>query len=389
MSNSQLLEASFVDGLRIPHYVNGRLLDAEDLRAEQNAQFTRLGYLGQAVGYGVVHGLMTTQVGASAIQVTAGLGINREGTVLRLPGNITLNLSPQSTVVDLADETGRFQRCDLSVAGASTGPLADGAYLLAIMPATKLEGQAPLKGSPGSTLPPGCASRWEIDGLQFKTIRLVGFGAGGTGATNNNRRNLLAHWCFGSNQLQQLPVDPFVFGDDYGGLDRLSAADLTACDLPLAVFYWQGGKIAFVDAWPARRRLIASAPLLSWRGLMADKRVADAQARFMQFQNQVDVLLSAKTAGSTRALDYFRQLPPVGFLPIRPPTFLVEIIIAEIAKAIAEQTEVKVISEFTRNTTFAARWTFRARGHSACHGSGLANSEIDATVRLRVDDLLW
>lgn len=321
--SAQLLEATFVDGLRMPRYSNGRLLSAEDLQADQAATLTRLSRLGQAVGHGVVEGLMATQVGNTSVQVTAGLGLNRAGQLVRLPGTVTLNLAPTGGAAPVAPDASLFADCAfVSTNGGS--PLADGAYLLTITPVARPEGQAPLKSASGSGLPAGCAARWEVEGAQFKAIKLAAFGVGGSGATDKNRQNRLAHWCFGSEHLRRLPPDPFRFGDDYGGLATVPTADLTDCDLPLAVFYWQGAKVAFVDPWAVRRRLIRPLPATEWRGLLADRRVADAEARFLQFQDQVSRLLAAGGVAALKAADHFRYLPPVGYLPIRPPQFLVE-----------------------------------------------------------------
>lgn len=321
--SAQLLQATFVDGLRMPRYSNGRLLSAEDLQADQAATLTRLSRLGQAVGHGVVEGLTATQVGNTSVQVTAGLGLNRAGQLVRLPGAVTLNLAPTGGVAPVAPDASLFADCAfVSTNGGSA--LADGAYLLTITPVARPEGQAPLKSAPGGSLPTGCAARWEVEGAQFKAIKLAAFGVGGSGATDKNRQNRLAHWCFGSEHLRRLSPDPFRFGDDYGGLATVPTADLTDCDLPLAVFYWQGAKVAFVDPWAVRRRLIRPLPATEWRGLLADRRVADAEARFLQFQDQVSRLLAAGGVAALKAADHFRYLPPVGYLPIRPPQFLVE-----------------------------------------------------------------
>jgi len=179
MSNVNLLDATFGDGLRLPHYVNQRLLTAEDLRTDQGATLSRLGYLGKAVGHGIVEGLLVTQSGNAAVQIAAGLGINRAGTVLRLPGAVTLNLSPAVTPGKLADDAGRFQNCTVGTPVGPVASLSDGAYLLTMLPATQLEGAAPLKAAAGANLPAGCASRWETDGVQFKSVKLTTFGAGG------------------------------------------------------------------------------------------------------------------------------------------------------------------------------------------------------------------
>ncbi len=322
MSNSQFVSASFADGLKAPHYVNGRLLAAEDLRLEQEATLTRLGLAGKAAGHGVVEGLMVSAPpgAAASVQVMPGLGLNREGQPVRLPSAITLPLAPRAEPGIARDDAGRFKNCTFeTVDGGTTVP--GGAYLLTAAPASRLEGLSPLKAAAGSTAPPGCAARWEVEGLQFKAIRLTAFKHGDSGVTDANRRNLLAHWCYGSANLPALARDPFHFDPRYSGLDQIAAADLTPCDLPLAVFHWTGSALTFVDSWPARRRLVRPDALEHWQGLLSDKRPAESQARFLQFQEQIDILARGVTGGVSVA-SHFPFLPPVGFLPITPASLL-------------------------------------------------------------------
>jgi hypothetical protein len=334
MGNSQFLETNFENGLQAPHYFNGRLLSAEDLQADQRSILQRESWLGRASGYGVIEGLMVTQanttnvqINATSVQITAGIGLNRQGQIVRLPKDFILTLTPpaahaqQTPVTD----TGRFTSCDVqsTVRGDATPA---GIYLLTALPASHFEGLAPMKQMAGSVTmstssdSAGCGSKWEVEGIRFKIIPLTDFDPNAAGVTENNRRNLFAHWCFGSAVLPDEGLDPFHFSADFGGLDRLDLADLTPCDLPLAVFYWTGSKLTFVDAWSARRRLIRPDALATaqphWKGILSDQRLAEAQARFLQFQDHVQQLVDEKKANGVVMKDYFRFLPPVGFLPV-------------------------------------------------------------------------
>jgi hypothetical protein len=359
MSNSQLLTTSFDEGVRAPNYFNGRLLAAEDLKADQDAVLARQGWLGKACGYGVIEGLMVSQATSTSVLVTQGLGINRQGQVMHLQYDTTLAFSIQSTSSQTIDEAGRFKNCAFTPAGNGSS-LGDGAYLLTVIPASRLEGQAPMKAAAGSTSAPGCAGQWEVEGLQFKIIRLAGFEAAIPHTTESDRQNRLAHWCFGSQHLPELAADPFHFNDNFDAFDQLDPNDFTPCDLPLAVFYWISGALTFVDAWTARLRLVRpdaldetqetispgfrfqipaglspisavgtrvpsiiplSVPFIqiktrTWKGILSDKRVAEGQARFLQFQAQANSLINAGNVGSVRATDYFPWMPPAGFLPI-------------------------------------------------------------------------
>jgi len=374
MGNSQFIGTDLtgqLDGLHAPHYFNGRLLTAEDLQADQQAVLTRQAWLGKAAGYGVIEGLMVTKGGPTSIAITAGIGLNPQGEIIRLPGNIpSLPLTPQATDNQPPPDAGRFIPCNFQSTGSMSSTPA-GAYLLTAVPTSHFEGQVAMKAAAGSVMTstsngstsstPGCGSKWEVEGLQFKTIRLAGFDPNGSGVTDKNRRNLLAHWCYGSEHLPDLPLDPFHFNSDFGGLEQVDPADLTPCDLPLAVFYWTGTALSFVDVWSARHRLthpdildetqegavatiVEFLPLIgaftfrarrmflsggvtppervtqpktrTWKGIMSDKRVAVAQARFLQFQDQIQKFMDDGTASKIAAADYFRFLPPVSFLPI-------------------------------------------------------------------------
>lgn len=331
MSNSQLVGTSFIDGLRAPHYINGRLLAAEDLKADQEANLTRMAWLGKAAGAGIVEGLMVEQSGNN-VRVQKGLGLNREGQPVRLPGPITLSLqvTPDEQVVE---EAGRFHTCTLKP--GSVGGIAGGAYLLTALPVSRLEGSAALKGSAGSASSPGCAAKWEVEGLQFKAIRLVGFAD--TAAANDKPkmsvlRNQLAHWCYGSEALKGLARDPLHAAADYAGLWKIDGADMSPCDLPLAVFFWTGSSLAFVDAWSARRRLTQSDAIGGWYAVLDDRRAADGQARFLQFQAHVDALSTevGLSPASVSAQSFFGWLPPAGFLPLGDDGFDFETFFAEL-----------------------------------------------------------
>jgi hypothetical protein len=346
MPNSQFIGTDLtgqLDGLHAPHYFNGRLLTAEDLQADQQAVLTRQAWLGKASGYGVIEGLMVTQAGPTNVTITAGLGLNRQGEIIRLPSGLTLPLIPQATDNQPPPDAGRFTRCDFQTTGSVSSTPA-GVYLLTAVPTSHFEGQVAIKAAAGSVMTstsngstsstPGCGSKWEVEGLQFRIISIpateFGFQEFGFIQILNEdyRRNLFAHWCYGTPILQDLGIEPFNFPDTYAGLDRLmmdSSSDLTFCDLPLAVFYWNGSALTFVDAWAVRRRIIHPDALEgTWKALVSDKRVSENQARFLQFQNQINdwVLVGHATNGTplsqVQATSFFGYLPPVGFLPISP-----------------------------------------------------------------------
>jgi hypothetical protein len=311
---SQLVGSSFANGAQLPNFVNGRLLAAEDLATGQATLLKRDTWTGQAAGPGVVSGLWATAA-ATTITVAAGLGITPSGEPVSLTAPVSLPLSLAGATAGAAG--GGFTAC-ATASGGSQPAISGGAYLLTALPACQLQGQAPMAVTPGSDTPAACTAQWEVAGVQFKAIPLpLGTTVNGIGVTAGNLRNLLAHWCFGTPQLAGLGNDPFNFNPAYRGIDQLAATDLTPCDLPLCVFYWQAGTITFIDNWSVRRRVTRpDVSAASWSAIVADQRTADGEARFLQFQDQVLDLVSAGLSRGTAAGNVFGLLPPAGFLPV-------------------------------------------------------------------------
>lgn len=321
MSTIRFIGTTFEQGLRTPNYVNGRTLHAEDLRSDQAATLARLASLGTAAGSGIVVGLTVRQTPGSnnSLQVDPGIGINRRGDLMQLAGSaatLSLVIAPETSTI--LGSAGLFQPCELATPGEHV-VITTGAYLLTMTPVSRLEGTTPLTtaASRGNTV--DCAAKWVVEGLEFKAIRLNGFGTNGTDAESdaNTRRNRLAHWVYGSPSHRLVRYTAGLTPQAF--LDRI-AADLTPCDLPLAVFYWDNGAIGFVDNWAARRDVAAGFPAPDWDRLIGDERRGEGQARLLQFQEQLERIQQTTTnLASVSANATFRFLPPVGFLPIRLP----------------------------------------------------------------------
>src|SRR3712207_3968263 len=99
----ELLEPILQGGIRNTNYFNGRLLTAEDLKADQAATRRRQELLGQAIGEGVVSGLEVsifsdgTDGNLPVLSLTPGLAINGEGQTLALNATLQVKLG-QSTL---------------------------------------------------------------------------------------------------------------------------------------------------------------------------------------------------------------------------------------------------------------------------------------------------
>ena len=114
MSAIELLEPFLEQGIRNTNFFNGRLLSAEDLRAEQEANRQQHQQLGQAIGEGIAYGLEVRQAidtsppsgtAAPLVKVSAGLALNRRGQALFLPSEIELALVREKETLDSRSRT--------------------------------------------------------------------------------------------------------------------------------------------------------------------------------------------------------------------------------------------------------------------------------------------
>lgn len=341
MDTLDLLMPMLEGGIRNTNFFNGRLLSAEDLQVEQHANRQHHQQLGQALGAGVVHGMEASLMASASsslapiVSIKQGLALNRHGQALALPSDVALALVRQSDAV--AASAGLFAACE-SPQTTGTGA---GIYLLIVSPVSGFKERAPMIGLGTNGEITACGSRYAVEGVQFRLVRLDTDTIAGVSDTTRNQlktlltthdaaslsklRNMLAHLCFGTEELTAFPFNPFGRMMDgqsvyarYGAFDGLQDQKiLTACDVPLAVLYWTTGGIQFVDMWAARRRPVQ--PLLGdlWPLHVGQRRSAEAEAIFLQFQHHLHTIqLREPILSAIKATSYFRYLPPAGYLPI-------------------------------------------------------------------------
>lgn len=317
MSTAELLKPIFDDAIRSINFFNGRVLSGEDLSSEQQANRDGRLLLGQAVGDGVAHGLEVSSAPgvdkAAVVSVTAGLAVNRMGHALRLWKPIELSLLSQNGDTPQVATTA-FADCEFRSGVYAAGA---GVYLLVIEPASGKEGRAPVSGL-GNT-EAACNWKYKVEGVKFRLIRLEL--TSDELDDQDHLRSLVAHKCFGTADLKNNPLRSDL--ERYGLLDTMRPAGLTDCDVPLAVIHWTPpAGIRFVDRWTARRSLVDRAAVRRWSLVAGDRRVSEAEAMFLQFQDQIDAIqleagLAARPPASQITADqYFGFLPPAGYLPI-------------------------------------------------------------------------
>ena len=344
----QLLTPILEDGVRHTHFFHGRLLSAEDLRVDQIASHRHQRQLGRAVGSGVVEGLWPAVVdhgsgaGPPTLSITRGLAVDSRGGTLELPRDLQLLLTREVTEDRNAGLFDDCERLDTGILGVG-----DGLYLLVVGPASGYAQRAPKSGL-GETSIEGCGSRYEVEGVRFRLVRIDVASLTGVsqatrdlltdqllGATTGDLarlsrlRSVAAHLVFASEALDDFGADPFAriatepqeprnsplrqrgAVDDLRRLGRLSD-----CEVPLALLAWTLEGIQFLDRWSVRRRPGVDSPAAAWPTLGGGRAESEGEARFLQFQEHLDWLLGLHPAPSTVAADdHFRYLPPAGLLP--------------------------------------------------------------------------
>ena len=318
---TQSLDKPFVasTALRSVNFFNGRLLTGDDLSREQATQAARLERLGRTIGDGIAWGFEVVEQPALStksqpvVTVSAGLAMSRAGTALDLSSDLDIALYRDAATASAGAESGNlFADCQPAASGTYTAGA--GVYLLTVAPKEQGEGRAQVNGLGNDDAV--CNVALDAEALAFRLIRLSVPLA--QLAEKKLLRNRIAYACFGVDTLAAVVTD--AFGPPvktYGLLDTLRTQTLGDEEVPLAVIGWSiDDGIQFVDLWSVRRRLTRRAAEGDWLSVVSDRRRAEAEAMFLQFQAQIgDIVLQASPELAV-AGDEFELLPPIGFLPI-------------------------------------------------------------------------
>lgn len=338
---SKHLEEPILDrGITNTNFFNGRVLTADDLKNDQKAQREQRRLLGEAIGEGIVNGLEVRIVSAGGVgsvpvvSIGKGHAVNRSGQTLSLPIDERVSLVRRLEIPP--PEAGLFTDC--GAATESFTGLAAGPYLLVVGPASGYRESVPMRGLNGDGTATMCGSRYAVEGVQFRLAKIDINAMSGIGATTraalnalmlqtdpaglSKLRNMLAHLFFGTGEMSDFTADPFrqannksVFAT-YGALDFMRArGDITNCEVPLAIVYWRGATIRFLDMWSVRRRAAPHSIAEQWPATLNARRASEGEAMFLQFQEHLESLRTPDTnTESLSAKNYFRYLPPVGML---------------------------------------------------------------------------
>jgi hypothetical protein len=343
MANIELLEVVLEGGIRNTNFFNGRLLSAEDLKAEQAANRRQHQHLGRVMGTGVVSGLSVSMIPGpstktrTSVSITAGQAINRKGQVLHLPDGATLALVRESEKPESG--AGIFTLCEPPQ--KTTVPTGTGVYVLLIAPASGFRERALMSGLDDEGVARQCGSKYSVEGVRFRLEKLD---LASPALFNNEMleelsylqdrkdepgmsmlRNLLAYVCLGFAGKAAVPGD-LAYKLRQAGSDAepgpigvlREAGCITDCDVPLALICWAKEGVRFADMWSVRRRVHRLPDSALQPFPVTDRTLAEGEALYLQFQDHISDLVGRLPHGQlayARALDYFLHLPPVGVLP--------------------------------------------------------------------------
>jgi hypothetical protein len=353
-----------VPGARRPNYFNGRVLTAEDLRADQDAARAHTRTAARAAGSGVVEGLRVRPGGlpdTPAVTVSAGLAVAPSGHLLELANEVAVRLVAEPRRETSPAAGSPFVAC----IPREVRPSGAGVYVLCVAPTSASAGRAP-RVAPGTGVAGTCGPRWAVDGVLFRLVPVdVAALAAASGmpidridpedpsAPGRSRlRNVVAHALLGSGGVSDRGRDPLRRGDPDGLTVLRRDGQLTDRDVPLALLRWRGGvTVEFADEWAVRRpREPDDDPTRALEIMLGRHREGAGAATILQFAAHLDDLLAVQrrlvfpTGPTLRppiglrppliragpligelprlppdvvARDHFVRLPPAGVLPLR------------------------------------------------------------------------
>ncbi len=322
---SASLSTPFLDSeryVRSVNFFNGRLLTAEDMKKEQQAEALHRQRLGRVLGEGVVQGLrVSIKAGPTprAVEVEPGVAINALGEAIELPEKIEIPLQQDASSSRSSGGPALLSECSPPEQGVYVA--GKGLYLLTIGPGEGVEGSVQVTGLSNPILgsrKPCCGARHRVEGATFRLTELNNRFTAAELNAEPKLRSVLARRCFVPEKALSFVSDPFGATDPNvdSPLQRLGLAadERLKTSVPLAVLHWTAaGGLGFADNWCVRRRPSGRLPEKGWPVQTGEAREAEAEAMLWQFQ---DHLAALSGPSSVRALDVFTYLPPAGVLPV-------------------------------------------------------------------------
>ena len=273
-----------------PLWFDGRFLAAQDLQRDQVYFVQDQEILGQAAGFGVVHGLTVTRVmsggepDAQTIVIAAGQGITPGGELVVLSADLTVR------IFDIADEENLDEQFGLSETPDPIARTRSGLYVIALRP-VEFTAQ-PITAYPSDIQ--GSTQTQDGNVIEATAVALVPYPIPASNYDSTSQMAAAARQVFLDNNLGALS-------------DSL---------LPVAMVSLERGAIQWLDQWMVRRESGPESDPLRF-GLTS---VATEQAYIQQFDAQLQQIVDPMVASSRPpkfpATDYFQALPPAGRIPL-------------------------------------------------------------------------
>lgn len=319
------------EGLERVPFFNGRVLTAEDLQAEQDANAAERRRLGRALGTGVVDGLFVRKTSDETVTVEAGLGLAPNGQMVELPRTTEVSVVSSVERPATAETKGTFADCTAQTATVTTGT---GAYLLVAEPASKPEGRTPRTTLGGDGAAGECGAERRVEGARLRLVYLDATEMGFVGASLSDRIQILAEDVGGVraagkrpdpttvSQLRNLWAHALLRGTgssstvDPSSIARESRRPRSMREVtggravPIGLVYWASDQIEFVDAWAVRT--VVRPPTDTERGAALSGRRLE---RYLQFVEHLGEVVAAHPNPREIRLDnYVRFVPPAGLV---------------------------------------------------------------------------
>ncbi len=274
-----------------PLWFDGRFMAARDLEREQNYFLQREADLGQAPGFGVMHGLLVDQksttgqnTAAGTIVIHAGEGVTPAGEMVTVPNDLTIKLS------DLSESQTLDAQLGLSAAPQQPANTRTGLYVIALQPVEYTAN--PINSYPTTVQGPRSTHPGDI--IEATAVSLVPYPNPPTQYAANLQEAAVARQIFLSGNPAALP-------------DSL---------LPLAVVSLNQGAISWIDPYLVRRDTGPQYTGVTF-GLTDP---ATQQAYLAQYDTQLQAAVASRQSNGLKAnfaaTDFFQALPPAGRFPL-------------------------------------------------------------------------
>lgn len=282
-------------GRRRPYYFDGRFLTADDLTADQDYVRARQSDLAQAIGPGVIRGLMVglghqTAATGPTLVIEPGLGLTPAGDLVEVS-------SPQVIpVASLPQSTGLDAQLGIKVLPNASSVNRSGLFVLALR---SIEFSANPTVAYPTTLD-GQRTVRDGDIVEATAVTLIPYPDRSGVETAAAKRARVAREIFADRQRP-------------GALQQA---------LPLAMLCLEGGALRWLDVFMVRREVGAESTLAAG---LAPRPRALLEAWLKQHQDHLDDIATAEVKAGFAAVKHFEVLPPVAPLPAAALRFEVQL----------------------------------------------------------------